>query len=307
MEPGKKPRRRRSFTPEFKAEIVELCQHGDRSIGQVAKDFDLTEAAVRERIKQRNGTPRRATTGVWPAASVRNWRSCGRRTAGCRRSEILKLALAFFAAEPGRPRWPIRYTLRVSIWHDPVCHSLITARRAAAETRGSPSKASPPPGASVYSGAGRAGHTGKGGSGYERESRLSCRALAPLIASLQSAEGVMPGVGPLDVLACPAWIGALPPLWAIGPVIPRGAKLIASDPGVIPSVVTVAATWAGSGDCGIFPRLTPPPHRPPRQDPEWFAAARVIVRPYPARPFSFLAAGCVVTPSMKETAAARRD
>ena len=27
---GKKPRRRRSFTAEFKAEIVELCQRGDR-------------------------------------------------------------------------------------------------------------------------------------------------------------------------------------------------------------------------------------------------------------------------------------
>ena len=48
---GKKPRRRRSFTPEFKAEIVELCQRGDRSVGQVAKDFDLTEAAVREWVK----------------------------------------------------------------------------------------------------------------------------------------------------------------------------------------------------------------------------------------------------------------
>ena len=43
----KKPRPRRSFTPEFKAEIVELCRRGDRSIGQVAKDFDLTETAVR--------------------------------------------------------------------------------------------------------------------------------------------------------------------------------------------------------------------------------------------------------------------
>jgi hypothetical protein len=46
---GKKPvRRRRSFTPEFKAEIVECCPGGDRSIGQVAMDFDLTETAVRE-------------------------------------------------------------------------------------------------------------------------------------------------------------------------------------------------------------------------------------------------------------------
>jgi transposase len=49
---GKKQRRRRSFTPEFKAEIVELCQRGDRSVGQVAKDFDLTETAVREWVKQ---------------------------------------------------------------------------------------------------------------------------------------------------------------------------------------------------------------------------------------------------------------
>ena len=49
---GKKPRRRHSLTPEFKGEIVELCQHGDRSVGQVAKDFDLTETAVREWVKQ---------------------------------------------------------------------------------------------------------------------------------------------------------------------------------------------------------------------------------------------------------------
>ncbi|MYS82806.1 IS3 family transposase, partial [Embleya scabrispora] len=44
----KKPRPRRSFTSEFKAEIVELCRRGDRSVGQVAKDFDLTETAVRD-------------------------------------------------------------------------------------------------------------------------------------------------------------------------------------------------------------------------------------------------------------------
>jgi transposase len=34
MESMGKPRRRRSFTPEFKAEIVDLCQRGDRSVGQ---------------------------------------------------------------------------------------------------------------------------------------------------------------------------------------------------------------------------------------------------------------------------------
>jgi transposase len=48
----KQPRRRRSFTPEFKAEIVERCRAGDRTIGQVARDFDLTETAVRAWVTQ---------------------------------------------------------------------------------------------------------------------------------------------------------------------------------------------------------------------------------------------------------------
>src|SRR2546421_5071199 len=51
----KKSRPRRSFTLEFKAEIVELCQRGDRSVGQVARDFDLSETAVREWVKQAEG------------------------------------------------------------------------------------------------------------------------------------------------------------------------------------------------------------------------------------------------------------
>jgi|SRR5579871_1286739 len=52
MEKKRKTRPRRSFTPEFKADIVERCNAGDRSIGQVARDFDLTETAVREWVKQ---------------------------------------------------------------------------------------------------------------------------------------------------------------------------------------------------------------------------------------------------------------
>ena len=48
----KKPRPRRSFTPEFKADIVERCRAGDRTIAQVARDFDLTETAVRAWVHQ---------------------------------------------------------------------------------------------------------------------------------------------------------------------------------------------------------------------------------------------------------------
>ena len=56
----KKPRPRRSFTPEFKAEIVERAERGDRSIGQVARDFDLTETAVRAWVQP--GRDRRRRT-----------------------------------------------------------------------------------------------------------------------------------------------------------------------------------------------------------------------------------------------------
>jgi transposase len=40
------------LTPQFKADIVERCRRGDRTVGQVAKDFGLTETAVRDWVKQ---------------------------------------------------------------------------------------------------------------------------------------------------------------------------------------------------------------------------------------------------------------
>src|SRR6266545_1896288 len=60
----KRPRPRRSFTSEFKAEIVELCRRVDRSIGQVAVDFDLTETAVREWVKQADIDDGRRSDGI---------------------------------------------------------------------------------------------------------------------------------------------------------------------------------------------------------------------------------------------------
>ncbi len=45
-------RSRRSFTPEFKQEVVELCRRGDRSIGQVARDLDLPQTSVRNWLRQ---------------------------------------------------------------------------------------------------------------------------------------------------------------------------------------------------------------------------------------------------------------
>ena len=45
-------RPRRSFPDEYKAQVVELCASGERSVGAVAKDLDLSETAVRRWIAQ---------------------------------------------------------------------------------------------------------------------------------------------------------------------------------------------------------------------------------------------------------------
>ena len=47
---SRRPRRR--FDDEFKAEAVRLCQQGDRTIPQVAKDLDLTETALRRWVRR---------------------------------------------------------------------------------------------------------------------------------------------------------------------------------------------------------------------------------------------------------------
>ena len=96
----KKSRPRRSFTPEFKAEIVELCQRGDRSVGQVARDFDLTETAVREWVKQAERDAGTRVDGGLTSAERQELIELRRE---CRRLredvEILKRATAFFAKE----------------------------------------------------------------------------------------------------------------------------------------------------------------------------------------------------------------
>src|ERR1700694_3521976 len=40
-------RLRRSFTPEFKAHTVELVRTSGKSVGEICRDLDLTETAVR--------------------------------------------------------------------------------------------------------------------------------------------------------------------------------------------------------------------------------------------------------------------
>jgi transposase len=94
----KTPRPRRSFTPEFKAEIVECCQRGDRSIGQVARDFDLTETAVRAWVHQAE-----TDAGERPGLTTEEKEELTRLRRENRSLredvEILKRATVFFAKE----------------------------------------------------------------------------------------------------------------------------------------------------------------------------------------------------------------
>jgi transposase len=88
----RQPQRRQSFTPE----IMERCRADDRTVGQVAKDFDLIETAVRAWVNQaetdageRPGRP--AMSGrSWPLARLRR-----ENRALCEDVEVLKRVTAF--------------------------------------------------------------------------------------------------------------------------------------------------------------------------------------------------------------------
>ncbi len=93
-------RKRRSFTKEYKAEVVELIRKSGKSIGAVARELDLTETAVRRWFAQAEidsgGGPAGALTTAEREELARLRRQ--NKTLEMER-EILKKAAAFFAKE----------------------------------------------------------------------------------------------------------------------------------------------------------------------------------------------------------------
>jgi transposase len=93
-------RKRRSFTPEFRAEAVKLVREGSKSLPQVAKDLDLTESALRNWVREADGG-----TGLESADAL----TTGEREELVRlrkenrqltmERDFLKKAAAFFAKE----------------------------------------------------------------------------------------------------------------------------------------------------------------------------------------------------------------
>ena len=93
-------RKRRKFSPEFVAKAVRLCQVGQRSIGDVAKDLDLTETALRRWVAQSQvdagkGPSEALTSGE--REELARLRKENKRLQMER--DILKAAATFFAKE----------------------------------------------------------------------------------------------------------------------------------------------------------------------------------------------------------------
>jgi len=99
VERKRQQRPRRSFTSEFKAEIVEVCQRGDRSVAQVARDFDLTETAVREWVRQAERDAGTRSDGL-TSSEKEELAALRRENRRLKEDvEILKRATAFFVKE----------------------------------------------------------------------------------------------------------------------------------------------------------------------------------------------------------------
>ena len=93
-------RKRRAFTPGFKADAVRLCKTGDRSISAVAKELDLTETALRDWIKRAEVDAVGGTKSELTSSEREELAELRRKVKRLEMErDILKKATAFFAKE----------------------------------------------------------------------------------------------------------------------------------------------------------------------------------------------------------------
>lgn len=96
----KKRRQRRSFTDEFKAQVVKRVVEGHRTAGEVARDLDLTESAVRAWMKQAQVDAGKGAPGAMTSAEREELVALRREVRELREDrDILKKATAFFAKQ----------------------------------------------------------------------------------------------------------------------------------------------------------------------------------------------------------------
>jgi transposase len=93
------PRLRRFFPPEYKAEVVELIRSTGKTVGQVARELDLTETAVRQWVRQADLDAGHRHDGL-TTADIEELRRLRREVRELREErEILRKAAVFFARE----------------------------------------------------------------------------------------------------------------------------------------------------------------------------------------------------------------
>ncbi len=93
-------RNRRSFSKEYKAEVVALIRNSGRGIRAVVRELDLTETAVRRWVHQAEIDSGGGPSGALTTAEREELAGLRRRVKTLEMErEILKKATAFFAKE----------------------------------------------------------------------------------------------------------------------------------------------------------------------------------------------------------------
>jgi transposase-like protein len=93
-------RKRRSFSKQYKAEVVELIRKSGKSIGAVARELDLSETAVRRWVAQAEIDTGRGPAGALATAEREELVALRKRVKTLEMErEIRKKATAFFAKE----------------------------------------------------------------------------------------------------------------------------------------------------------------------------------------------------------------
>ncbi len=93
-------RKRRAYSAEYKAEVVELIRKSGKSVGAVARELDLTETAVRRWVQQAEIDSGGGPAGALTTAEREEFSQLRKRVRTLEMErEILKKATAFFAKE----------------------------------------------------------------------------------------------------------------------------------------------------------------------------------------------------------------